>query len=69
MSFAIILSDTVQTNLVSNQYQQAKRQAKKPVFMRVSEVSEFIPTRSRQLYSKRICLWDLAQSVCIVFII
>ena len=28
-----------------------------------------IPTRSRQTYSKRICLWDLAQSVCIVFII
>lgn len=43
MSFAIILSDTVQTNLVSNQYQQAKRQAKKPVFMRVSEGSEIIP--------------------------
>lgn len=28
-----------------------------------------IPIRSRQTYSKRICLWDLAQSVCIVFII
>ena len=27
------------------------------------------PSRSRQTYSKRICLWDLAQSVCIVFII
>ncbi|WP_418993988.1 hypothetical protein, partial [Agathobaculum butyriciproducens] len=46
LSLAIILSDTVQTNLVSNQYQQAKRQAKKPVFMRVSEVSEIIPTQS-----------------------
>ena len=69
MSFAIILSDTVQTNLVSNQYQQAKRQAKKPVFMRVSEGSEIIPIRSRQTYSKRNCLWDLAQSICIVFII
>ena len=43
---AIILSDTVQTNLVSNQYQQAKRQAKKPVFMRVSEGSEIIPIQS-----------------------
>ena len=42
----VFLSDTVQTNLVSNQYQQAKRQAKKPVFMRVSEVSEIIPTQS-----------------------
>ena len=28
-----------------------------------------IPTRSCQAYSKRICLWDLAQSICIVFII
>ena len=28
-----------------------------------------IPTRSCQGYSKRICLWDLAQSVSIVFII
>lgn len=69
MSFAIILSDTVQTNLVSNQYQQAKRQAKKPVFMRVSEGSEIIPTRSRQAYSKQVCLWDLAQIICIAFII
>ena len=42
----VFLSDTVQTNLVSNQYQQAKRQEKKPVFMRVSEGSEIIPTRS-----------------------
>lgn len=56
MSFAIILSDTVQTNLVSNQYQQAKRQAKKPVFMRVSEVSEFIPTRQVEMQSKLFCI-------------
>ena len=69
MSFAIILSDTVQTNLVSNQYQQAKRQAKKPVFMRVSEASEIIPTRSCQKCSKQFCLWDLAQSIGILFII
>ena len=69
MFFAIILSDTVQTNLVSNQYQQAKRQAKKPVFMRVSEVSEIIPTRSCQKFSKQICLWNLAQGIGIIFII
>lgn len=69
MSFAIILSDTVQTNLVSNQYQQAKRQAKKPVFMRVSEGSEIIPIRSCQKCSKQFCLWDLAQSIGILFII
>ena len=56
MSFAIILSDTVQTNLVSNQYQQAKRQAKKPVFMRVSEVSEIIPTRQVEMQSKLFCI-------------
>ena len=56
MSFAIILSDTVQTNLVSNQYQQAKRQAKKPVFMRVSEGSEIIPTRQVEMQSKLFCI-------------
>lgn len=56
MSFAIILSDTVQTNLVSNQYQQAKRQAKKPVFMRVSEGSEIIPTRQAETHSKLFCI-------------
>lgn len=59
MSFAIILSDTVQTNLVSNQYQQAKRQAKKPVFMRVSEGSEIIPTRRVKSISKLFCIADL----------
>ena len=59
MSFAIILSDTVQTNLVSNQYQQAKRQAKKPVFMRVSEVFEIIPTRRVKSISKLFCIEDL----------
>lgn len=56
MSFAIILSDTVQTNLVSNQYQQAKRQAKKPVFMRVSEGSEIIPIRQVKTHSKLFCI-------------
>lgn len=29
----------------------------------------FTPIRSHQPYSKRICLWDLAQSVYIVSII
>lgn len=28
-----------------------------------------IPTRSRQAYSKQVCLWDLAQIICITFII
>ena len=69
MSFAIIFSDTVPTNLVSNQYQQAKRQEKKPVFMRVSEGSEIIPTRSCQKFSKQICLWDLVQSIGIISIV
>ena len=56
MSFAIIFSDTVPTNLVSNQYQQAKRQEKKPVFMRVSEGSEIIPTRCRNSQLNEFCL-------------
>ena len=56
MSFAIIFSDTVPTNLVSNQYQQAKRQAKKPVFMRVSEGSEIIPIRQVETRSKLFCI-------------
>lgn len=63
MSFAIILSDTVQTNLVSNQYQQAKRQAKKPVFMRVSEGSEIIPIPLLKSYPY--CI----QQLCIIFIL
>lgn len=28
-----------------------------------------IPTRSRQAYSKQVRLWDLAQIICITFII
>ena len=27
------------------------------------------PTRSRQTCSKQVCLWDLAQVICITFII
>ena len=42
---------------------------KKPVFLRFLGVLDVIPIRSCQAYSKRICLWDLAQSICIVFII
>ena len=30
---------------------------------------ELIPTRSRQTYSKQVCLGDLAQIICITFII
>ena len=69
MSFAIILSDTVQTNLVSNQYQQAKRQAKKPVFMRVSEGSEIIPTRSPEANTKQISYGDLFRGIVSVLVI
>lgn len=32
-------------------------------------VSEIIPTRSCQKFSKQICLWDLAQGIGIIFII
>ena len=28
-----------------------------------------VPARSRQAYSKQVCLWDLAQIICIAFII
>ena len=38
-------------------------------FLRHQKHILVIPSRSRQTYSKRICLWDLAQSVSIVFII
>ena len=27
------------------------------------------PSRSRQPYSKQVCLWDLVQIICITFII
>ena len=30
---------------------------------------KIIPTRSWQAYSKQVCLWDLAQIICIAFII
>lgn len=30
---------------------------------------KIIPTRSRQAYSKQVCLWVIAQIICIVFII
>ena len=63
------LENTGRTQIVSIQYQEQYGRAKKPVFMRVFAVSSVIPTRSRQTYSKRICLWDLAQSIGILFII
>ena len=63
------LESTGRTQIVSIQYQEQYGRAKKPVFMRVCAVSSVIPTRSRQTYSKRICLWDLAQIISIVSII
>ena len=39
------------------------------VFFGTSKPRGTIPTRSRQSYSKQVCLWDLAQIICIVFII
>ena len=42
---------------------------KKPVFMRVCVDLTVIPTRSCQKFSKQICLWNLAQSIGIIFII
>ena len=42
---------------------------KNPVFMRVSWVMLITPIRSCQKFSKQICLWDLAQSIGILFII
>ena len=63
------LENTGRTQIVSIQYQEQYGRAKKPVFMRVFAVSSVIPTRSCQLYSKRICLWDLVQGIGIIFII
>ena len=69
----IILCNDAQFNrqilLVSFQYHLAKRQVKKPVFLRVFGLLDVIPTRSCQKFSKQICLWDLAQSIGILFII
>ena len=36
---------------------------------RVTVQQNIIPTRSRQAYSKQVCLWVIAQIICIVFII
>ena len=63
------LENTGRTQIVSIQYQEQYGRAKKPVFMRVFAVSSVIPTRSCQKFSKQICLWDLAQSIGIIFII
>ena len=49
--------------------QTGRKKPAKPCVSRLCGQIALTPTRSRQLYSKRICLWDLAQSVCIVFII
>ena len=63
------LENTGRTQIVSIQYQEQYGRAKKPVFMRVFAVSSVIPIRSCQKFSKQICLWDLAQSIGILFII
>lgn len=63
------LENTGRTQIVSIQYQEQYGRAKKPVFMRVFAVSSVIPTRSCQKFSKQICLWNLAQSIGIIFII
>ena len=63
------LGNTGRTRIVSIQYQEPQRWAKKPVFMRVCAVLTVIPTRSCQKFSKQICLWDLAQIIGILFII
>ena len=63
------LESTGRTQIVSIQYQEQYGRAKKPVFMRVCAVLSVIPTRSCQKFSKQICLWNLAQSIGIIFII
>ena len=51
-------------------YCHGQMQAAKNVgIMRLPAVSAIIPTRSCQKFSKQICLWDLAQSIGILFII
>ena len=69
LSFAMMTTvhqlDTFSIILVSF----GKVTGQKPVFSGVSRFPGIIPTRSCQKFSKQICLWDLAQSVCIVFII
>lgn len=42
---------------------------KSPDYSGLPELFYLTPTRSRQAYSKQVCLWDLAQSICIAFII
>ena len=62
------LENTGRTQIVSIQYQEQYGRAKKPVFMRVCAVSSVIPIRSCQKFSKQICLWDLAQTSGMLFI-
>ena len=42
---------------------------RKPDKYWIFTVVQIIPIRSRQTYSKQVCLWDLAQIICITFII
>lgn len=41
----------------------------KALCFKAFQPSAIIPTRSWQAYSKQVCLWDLAQIICIAFII
>lgn len=43
--------------------------SQKPSHIRLFRVSEIIPIRSCQKFSKQICLWGLAQSIGILLII
>ena len=48
--------------------EEACESAYKPIYGPPNH-KELIPTRSCQKFSKQICLWDLAQSIGILFII
>ena len=55
--------------LLSICYQKTFESAANPHKHWVFTILQLIPTRSRQAYSKQVCLWDLAQIICIAFII
>ena len=68
---------TVQQNIIPTRYLQAQHRKKYPFrgdffksgMDRFIVQPHIIPTRSRQTCSKQVCLWDLAQVICITFII
>lgn len=55
--------------LVIKLLSKGKEKPQKPSDSKAFGVALVIPTRSHQTYSKRICLWDLAQIIGIVSII